>query len=107
VAELPEDGYAMPELPDATLFGDESTYPACQDAARQLRQEGADRMQVRGAALLPGQAAGWTANPTLATAPTARDGLAWVLFGPWNVVGWVAVDGGAPPELVLPLVRHL
>lgn len=106
VAELASDGYAIPSLPEATLFGDESSYPACQEAARELRQAGADRMQVRGAALQPGQAAGWTANPNVTSATAARDGLVWVLFGLREVVGWVAVDGGAPPELVLPLVRH-
>ena len=105
-AAVPEDGYATTSLPDRTLFGDQSTYPACQAEAARLRAGGAERIEVRGAAVLPGRAAGWTANPTLATARSPRDGLVWVLFGPSDVAGWIAVDGGAPPALVLPLVRH-
>jgi len=106
-AELPEAGYASPALPDETLFGDETSYPACQAEARRLRVAGASTIEVRGAALLPGGASGWTAQPAVSTAALRRDGLVWVLFGACNVVGWVAVDGGAPPALVLPLVRHL
>ena len=107
VAELPDNTYATPSLPDAILFGGESTYPACQAEARTLRAAGADGIEARGAALMPGCAAGWTANPAVATANPSRDGKVWVLFGPCNVVGWVAVDGGSPPAMVLPLVRHL
>jgi hypothetical protein len=106
-AELPVTGYADPALPDTTLFGDESSYPACQAEARRLRATGVERIEVRGAALLAGAAAGWTATPAIAKAKPGRDGLVWVLFGPCNVVGWIAVDGGAPPAVVLPLVRHL
>lgn len=106
-AELAATGYAHPALPDTTLFGDESSYPACQVEARRLRAAGAERIEVRGAALLPGAAAGWTANPAIAAATPGRDGLVWVLFGPCNAVAWIAIDGGAPPAAVLPLVSHL
>src|SRR5262249_47617148 len=54
--ELPDAGYSAPSLPDATLFGDETTYPVCQAEARTLRSAGADKIEVRGAALLPGGA---------------------------------------------------
>lgn len=104
--ELPDDGYASPTLPDATLFGDESSYPACQAEARRLRAAGADKIDVKGAALLPGGATGWQCNPSLLVASTARDGHVWVLFGPCPAVGWIAADGGAPPAMSLPLVRH-
>jgi hypothetical protein len=106
-AELPTTGYVTPALADAILFGNESSYPACQAEARALRAGGAERIEVRGAALLPGAASGWTANPVTARATIARDGLVWVLFGPCDVVAWIAVDAGAPPAAVLPLVRSL
>lgn len=105
--ELPDDGWARPNLPEAILFGGLDSYPACQAEARHLRAAGADRIEVRGAALLPGAAAGWVADPLQRTADSARDGSVRVIFGPCRLVGWIAVDGGAPPALVLPLVRHL
>lgn len=105
--ELPTTDYASPALPPCDLFGDQTSYPACQAEARELRATGAQRIEVRGAALLPEAAAGWTANPLVTAAMPGRDGLVWVLYGTCDVVGWVAVDGGAPPALVLPLVRHL
>lgn len=40
-----------------------------------------------------------------ATAAPTRDGRVWVLFGDGDLRGWLAVDGGAPPASVLPLVR--
>jgi hypothetical protein len=104
---LPEQGYATPALPKSTLFGNEASYPACQAAARRLRTAGARRLDVRGAALLPGAAAGWRAGAAGTTRAAARDGHVWVLFGACDAVGWVVVDGGAPPPQVLPLVRHL
>lgn len=107
VAELPGDGYAQPRLPDTTLFGNESAYAACQAEATRLREGGAEQIEVPGAALMPGTASGWTATPTLATATPARDGIVWVLFGRCDVTARLAVEGGAPPELVLSLVRHL
>ena len=105
--ELPDAGYATPVLPEAALFGDEGSYPACQAEARRLRAAGAERLEVRGAALQPGQASGWAAVAGVATAPAARDGKVMVLFGECRCIGWVAVDGGHPPAAVLPLVRHL
>jgi hypothetical protein len=105
--ELPQAGYATPALPAATLFGDESSYPACQAEARRLRAAGAELLEARGAALKPGQAQGWTATAGVSVAPAPRDGKVWVLFGTCLCIGWIAVDGGRPPAKVLPLVRHL
>ena len=106
--ELPDNGWQAPMLPEATLFGDETSYPACRQEAARLRALGALRLEVRGAALLPGAARGWTAgaaaNPP---SPTPRDGRGWVVFDAQPLVGWAAVDGGVPPPEVLPLVRHL
>ena len=105
--ELPEAGYVSPVLPDVTLFGDESSYPACQAEARHLRAAGTDRLEVRGAALNPGQARGWTATAGVSASQAPRDGKVLVLFGACRCIGWVAVNGGRPPAEVLPLVRHL
>lgn len=105
--ELPDDGYATPVLPQATLLGDESSYPDCQAEARRMRASGVERIEVVGAALLPGGARGWQSLGTVTPAPTPRDGKVFVLFGPCDAVGWIAVDAGAPPALVLPLVRPL
>jgi hypothetical protein len=106
--ELPDAGYATPTLPAATLFGDETSYPACQSEARRLRAAGAARLEVRGAALQPGQASGWTADTgATAAAPAGRDGKVLVLFGIGHGVGWACVEGGQPPAAVLPRVRHL
>ncbi|HET7524746.1 MAG TPA: hypothetical protein VFK10_02280, partial [Burkholderiaceae bacterium] len=67
---------------------------------------GAQRLEGPAAALKPGAARGWVANPEVEPAATARDGHVWVLFGPCAAVGWPAVVAGAPPVAVLPLVRH-
>ncbi|MDE2371871.1 MAG: RES domain-containing protein [Burkholderiales bacterium] len=104
--ELPDDGYARPQLEESVLFGDEASYAACQAEARHLRAAGAERIEVRGAALLCGAAGGWTAEPGGIVAAADRDGLVRVLFGPCPVRGWIAVEAGAPPAQVLALVRH-
>jgi hypothetical protein len=106
--ELPEDGYAQPALPAAVTSGGLSSYAACQDEARRLRAAGHDRLEAPAAAVLPGAARGWVARAAgIAPARTARDGIVWVLYGVRELTGWVAVDAGAPPAAVLPLVRPL
>ena len=62
---------------------------------------------VIGAALLQGDARGWTADAPIARDPTPRNGRVWVHFGPCPFVGWVVVKSCSPPPEVLPLVRHL
>lgn len=106
--ELPEDGYERPMLEDEVLRGDTDSYAACQQEARRLRDAGTQRLQAPSAALMPGCAQGWFATDSglmLATPP--RDGHVWVLFGDAQARGWIAVDGGAPPAVALPLVRPL
>lgn len=106
VVELPAAGYTPVQLPEAALFGNEVSYSACQAEAARLRAEGATRLEVRGAALLPGGAHGWTAD--LGLPPAApRDGWVWVIYGPFAATGWIAVQAGTPPSMVLPLVRPL
>lgn len=106
--ELPDDGYAVPALPDAVLQGGVASYPACQFAARKLRAAGVERLEAPSAALLPGGASGSTASVAgLAGATPARDGRVWALFGDIDVRGWLAVDAAAPPATVLSVVRPL
>jgi len=108
--ELPDIDEARcgrPALPQTQLFGALASHAACQAAARSLRDAGATEIEVRGAALLPGAARGWQADPLLRPATTARHGRVWVLYGDCAAWGWPVVDGGAPPAAVLPLVRAL
>ena len=110
--ELPEEGYETPKLPGAVLHGGVASYPTCQTTARELRSAGARRLETSGAALLPGGASGSRVTTSglenaAPAAAAARDGRVWVLFGPVDLRGWLAVDGGAPPASVLPVVRRL
>jgi len=98
---------ARPTLSDAALFGNESSYAACQAMARTARASGQVWLHARGAALLPGQASGWTAAPEPARETAARQGQVWVFFGLCPFVGWPVVEAGQPPAAVLPLVRAL
>lgn len=108
VVEIPDSGYAVPDLPIGVLVGGVASYAACQVEAKRLRAEGSNRLQANSAALLPGGARGSVATAAGAMpARTDRDGLVWVLFGSHEVTGWIAVDGGSPPAAVLPLVRAL
>jgi hypothetical protein len=107
VVELPDHGYATPALPAATLQGGLASYLDCQAEARRLRHLGAERVEAPSAALLPGAAAGWQASVHGASPAKAQDGRVWVLWGPCSARGWIAVDAGQPPAMVLPLVRPL
>ena len=78
----PTDAAARPQLPDTVLFSAERAYPICQLDARRLRALGHARFDVIGAALLHGQARGWTADAAIARDPTPRNGRVWVHFGP-------------------------
>ena len=106
--ELPEDGYETPKLPSAVLQGGVASYPPCQATARELRIAGAQRLEAPSAALIPGGASGSRGTVSgLGNPAPARDGRVWVLFGHVGLRGWLAVDGGAPPASVLPVVRQL
>lgn len=104
--ELPDHPAEEPALSDGVLTGDRGSYSACQAEARRLRAAGVSGLQAPPAALLPGGAGGWRVAGGLQEA-TPRDGLVFVLFGlrP-ELVGWPAVREGAPPEDLLPRVRH-
>jgi hypothetical protein len=105
--ELADDGYAAPTLPDTTALGDLASYPGCQAEARRLRSAGAQRIEAASAALWSGAAAGWLAQAYGTSPAPAQDGRVWVLFGPCLARGWVVVDAGQPPAMVMPLVRPL
>lgn len=105
--EVPDGEIARPALPRTILFGSEDSYPACQAAARQARADGHGWLKAPSAALLPGQARGWTASPTLARETAARNGWVWVVYGPCPFVGWLVVDAGQPPAILIGMVRPL
>ena len=105
--ELPEATYAVPILPQSQLTGGRASYADCQLEATRLRNGGALHIEAPSAALLAGAARGWIADPQEEPAPLARDGVVWILYGfTTAMVGWPTVESAAPPERVLPLVRH-
>jgi hypothetical protein len=92
----------------AAVTGGRRTFPACQDHARQLRARGVQRIVAPSAALLPGGATGRAVVAGAERSSRPRSGRVIVLFGPPDrLVGWQAVERGAPPADVLPRVRHL
>lgn len=104
---LPEAGYAVPALSRTQLMGGRESYADCQVEAARLREMGVQRIEAPSAAVVAGAARGWIANPQERPAPNARDGIVWILYGmASNLIGWPTVEAGAPPERVLPLVRH-
>jgi hypothetical protein len=106
--ELPGTALPAPAWPSAVLSGGESSYPACQAEARRLRAAGHAGLEAPAAALQPGAARGHDVGPAgLQPGAQARDGRVWVFFGPLQATGWLAVQDGAPPAGVLPLVRPL
>lgn len=89
------------------LTGDRDTYWACQAHARRLRARGASRLVAPSAALVPGGATGREVDDGLERTAQHRDGRVIVIFGrPERLVGWKAVERGAPPADVLSRVRH-
>jgi hypothetical protein len=105
--ELPEAGYVTPGLPQSQLTGGRASYADCQLEADRLRKGGALRIEAPSAALVAGAARGWIADPQEEPSPKAREGVTWILYGfTAALVGWPTVEAAAPPERVLPLVRH-
>lgn len=94
-------------LPLAVLTGGLDSYPRCQAHARDLRARGARRLVAPSAALLPGAAGGREVAEGIERRARPRDGRVIVLIGsPEGMIGWRAVEHGAPPADVLPRVRH-
>lgn len=100
------EGLRTPDLPDATMTGDPSTYPRCQEEARRLRDEGSRGITAPSAALLAGSAGGYRVAGGSQDG-RRRDGRVHVLFGAQpDAVGWAVVAEGYPPVEILGRVRH-
>ncbi|MDP2055487.1 MAG: RES domain-containing protein [Acidobacteriota bacterium] len=106
--ELSEDEPAQAVmLKLAVATGNQDSYWACQEHARKLRERGATRLVAPTAALVPGGAAGREVVDALERPATPRDGRVIVIFGePAGLLGWKAVEHGAPPAGLLQRVRH-
>ncbi|HEX2343424.1 MAG TPA: RES domain-containing protein [Vicinamibacterales bacterium] len=101
-----QEGTAV-SLPQSVLTGGLDRYPRCQAHARELRARGVRRLVAPSAALLPGGATGREVAHGMERPARRRDGSVIVLIGlPEGLVGWRAVEHGAPPVDVLPRVRH-
>jgi hypothetical protein len=106
--EIGDEPLKPVSLAATVLTGGIDTYGACQDHARRLRARGAARLVATSAALLPGGATGREVVAGVEGDAPARNGRVIVLFGdPEGVVGWQAVERGAPPADILPRVRHV
>ncbi len=105
--DVPDEPTAMPQLAEAVMTGDSTTYAACQAEAEQLRANGATRLEAPSAALVLGGASGQVVNGGLVDA-LPRNGRVLVIFGARpNLVGWQVVAQGRPADRLLALVRHL
>lgn len=94
-------------LPAAVVTGGRDTYRRCQAYASRVRARGTRRLVAPSAALLPGGGAGWQIAEGVERPAEPRDGRVIVLFeAPDRLMGWKAVERGAPPADVLPRVRH-
>ena len=103
VSRLPA---TRPRLNADTLRGGPDSYRECQAEAARLRKRRARGLMAPSAALIPGQAGGWTVEGGLQPGP-ARDGEVYVLFGlRSDLLGWPVVLEGKPPEELLERVRH-
>lgn len=105
--EIDDQERTAVSLPLAILTGGFDSYARCQAHARELRARGIRRLVAPSAALLPGGAAGREVADGMERPASRRDGRVIVLVGlPDGLVGWCAVEHGAPPADVLPRVRH-
>lgn len=88
------------------LTGGLSTYPICQEEARNLRERGSRGMLVPSAALLPGGAFTYAVDDGPQALPVPS--YVVVLFGPApHVIGQLASVGGHPRVGLLEHVRPL
>lgn len=105
--ELGDQPAKSASLTPPVMTGDRDTYWACQAHARRLRARGATRLVAPSAAIVPGQAAGRQVVDALERQARPRDGRVLVIFGdPAGLIGWKAVEHGAPPAGLLSRVRH-
>ena len=105
--ELGDEPARAVTLKPAVVTGGRGTYWACQEHAEHLRARGAKRVMAPSAALMPGGAAGREVVDAVERPAASRDGRVIVVFGePTDLVGWKAVEHGAPPTGLLARVRH-
>ena len=106
--ELGDEPAETATLKPAVMTGGRDSYWACQEHARKLRGRGAKRLVAPSAALAPGGAAGRHVVDALERQAQPRDGRVIAIFGdPARLIGWKAVEHGAPPAGLLSRVRHL
>ena len=92
---------AVPRLSDATLTGDQSTYPACQAESARIRVTGEQGLLAPSAALRPGMAAGVQVLDHAMSPGPPTDGQVVVLFGGRpDLVGWCCCIAGPPLDLL-------
>jgi hypothetical protein len=105
--DIGDDPVRAVSLPATVLTGSTHTYRTCQAHARRLRAKGIRRIAAASAALLPGGATGREVSAGAERPARRRNGRVVVIYGPPDgLVGWRAVDRGAPPSDILPKVRH-
>jgi hypothetical protein len=99
--ELPDEPLASPELPEPTLIGGTSSYPACRAEASRLRATGATGLVAPSAALDRRTGSGYRTDSGLRPGPRREESVV-VLFGARpDLVGWTACFEGRPrPELI-------
>ena len=101
------DPSARPRLDEATLTGDESTYPACRAEARRLRLAGAIGLVAPSAAVRSGRAERHGVDEHGAYVLDEVVTETVVIFGPpIDLVGMSVAEGHADPTF-LGDVRHL
>lgn len=92
-------------LSHAVATGDKTSYAACRDYARSLRNVGEKRLHAPSAALVPGGAKGWKVDNGLKPG-APKEGIVVVIFDYLpNVIGW-KVCVGSPPVEVLSITKH-
>ena len=105
--EIGDDPMKSVSLPAAITTGGMDTYPACQEHARRARARGARRLVAPSAALVSGGAAGRQVTAGIEDVAGPRDGRVIIVFGsPDRLVGWKAIERGAPSADLLARVRH-
>jgi hypothetical protein len=105
--EIGDEAAKPVALARSTATGGRDSYRACQAHARRLRARGMRRLRAPSAALIEGGAHGREIVGGRERDGAARDGVVIVIFGePRSLVGWKAVEAGAPPLDVVPRVRH-
>ena len=105
--ELGDEPAKAVTLKPAVSTGGRDTYWACQAHARRLRARGARRLVAPSAALVAGGATGREVVDAFERPAKPRDGRVIVIFAEsTGIVGWKAVEHGAPPAGLIARVRH-